>query len=174
MTAFINACAAHPDFAKYEPPARDEDDDDRRCVILHSSVTVMMAIDVGTLPDRQRLNINTQLSAFVRGDKFTILPAPLNGQPPLEVWSDVRGLIGYRGILWELKFRKPLQYRMIGVVPSLDYFVGLKLVPRNGIDWKVECNNVLSLYDSVRGNEQCTAVQSDNCTAAFTHWRIPS
>lgn len=174
MTAFIQTCAGDPSFEKYKSPFEDVDDVQKRCVLLHASVVSMVRLPDGTLPGRQRLEMNFQLSAFVRGDRLSVNPAPNPPSKPKETWSDIRGLIGYDNVLWEMKFRKPMPYRLLGVMAEKDTFVGLSLHSRVKLDWKQACSAALAQYYALLGSDPCNAVKSYNATDALSNWRIPS
>lgn len=152
---------------------KDVDDAEVRCVLLHTSAESMLRIQGGTLAGRQRLEMNNQLSAFVRGDKLSVIPAPTAQQKKSTKSSDLKGLLGYDGILWEMRFRHPTHYRMIGIIPQKNYFVGFRLAERTGIDWKTECNAALSLYYSIVDKDRCCAIKSDRLSDALSNWRIP-
>ena len=173
MTAFIRACAGNPDLEKYQPPFEDSDDDPKRCILLHSTVCSKLHLHSGSLAGRQRLEMNKQLSAFVRGDKVTVVPAPNPPRAARKANCDIRGLQGYEYLVWEMRFRYPTHYRLVGVVPDKDYFLGLVLEQRENIDWKTVCTSVLKTYRQMLDQLPCVAVRSDNCSDAFTNWRVP-
>lgn len=174
-TAFIQSLAVDDSFEKWLPLGADVDERKTRCVILHKSVADMIRIEGGSMDDSMRIEINMQLGHFVRGSRITVLAAPNPPKKPAKAHSDIRGLMGYDYLLWEYKVRKPMQYRLIGVVPEKDTFVGFSLISRDSLanGWKVPCNEVLDHYKEVLGGSECLSVKSDNPEEAFSEWRIP-
>lgn len=167
MTAFVAHGLADGTLSRYECFARDPDEEDKRCIFLHQSIPPQIDLRDGTIPQKTRVRIHMELAHFVRGYILTVSEAPA-----YEKNSQMKGLDGFGNKLWELRMRYPTNYRLFGVIPAKDMFVGLTLLPRTGINFNVTGQDVLDLYSRTLKNNECTAKSSCVADGCFSNWRL--
>lgn len=170
MKSLVERCATTSSVVKYVPAIGDPDHEESRCLLLHKNVFKLVDLATGTFEQRTKVELNMQLNSYVRGRLLTIQPAPATDKSNCEI----KGLKHLRGIMWSMRFRRKWNYRLLGVVPERDIFLGLVLCPRADLDWHQAGKEALELYDEIRGDYRGDTVSASDVAAGFSNWRTPS
>lgn len=152
--------------ARYVPIHLDADDAEVRCILLRQDVARDLDAGRSAIPERKVMSMNSQATAFVRGDKLTV---SFPGGQASD--GDMKGLRPPGGIGWQMRFREPMRYRLLGVVPERDVFLGLMLLPREGLDFSKSISRIRQIWASMQGDGKPNLIGSDRPGDAFSNWR---
>jgi hypothetical protein len=169
MTAFLQVIERQGGLVRYDPIFKDPDDDEPRCVLLRPTVMSTIDLEKSQILENKLVGIHGQLGAFVRGDKLTISVPDRGGTD-----GDLKGLKPITNCVWQMRFREPMEYRILGVIPEKNVFLGLVIQPRKGLHWAKSVAETLSIWRSWRSPlaEKPNLIPSGAPEEAFTNWRL--
>ncbi len=169
MNAFFVQVSRSGGLVRYVPQFMDDDDSEVRCILLRPDVATRLAQPSDDLEERLWIGIHAQMTAYVRGDLLSISYPGSQGPN-----GDVKGLAPATGPHWQMRFRTQTQYRLLGVVPEKDVFVGTLLLPRPGLDFHAATRRSTQIWNSLPTAGKPTLISSAHPDHAFTHWREAS
>lgn len=170
MTAFLDRQQKMGALQRYTPPFADIGDKEERCILVRSDVFREIDLERSRLDRNKLLSLHKQMSAFVRGDRLTIsVPDDRSGRD-----GDMKCLDNKYGYIWEMRFRNPTGYRLIGLMPHKDLFMGMFLHPRSNINWGAVSNRVDDVWNSMNGQDKPNPIGASDPSKAFSNWRFSS
>lgn len=138
-----------------------------REIFVSKSVQPMLNPEKSQMPEKALYPVVASLNRFVEGGRMNVSVPSCGGDR-----GDLKGLKGYDQKLYSMRFSDAApQYRLLGVFPAKDVFVGVDLVDRNVIDgaWNDRCLRVLKQLNAW-GSKRPEFLTYDDLDLVLSKW----